>query len=75
MFSITCECGHTDDADSFITISPIRKVKHIENGEEVFMHVADKTFKCPKCGATEINVVSYGFSYGSSFVEPDAEEF
>jgi len=71
MFSITCECGYTDDTDIFITISPIRKVKQIRNGEEIFMHVADKVFKCPKCGAIETKVVSYGFS----FVEQDAEEW
>ena len=70
--SITCECGHTDDADNFITLSPIRKVKQLtSDGEEVIMHLFDKTFKCPKCGITKITTHSHGFS----FVEPDREEF
>jgi len=72
---ITCKCdlcGYTDNADNFITLSPIRKVKQLTpDSEEVFMHLVDKTFKCPKCGVTEVTTVSMGFS----FVEPDEEEW
>lgn len=69
-FKITCECGYTDDALNFISISNERKGKGLRNGEEVIIHLFDKTFKCPNCGRTKTTTQSHGFS----FVVPDVEE-
>jgi len=72
LITCKCECGHIDDVENFITLSPIRKIKRLTpDGEEIIMHLVDKTFKCSKCGATEVATHSYGFS----FVEQDAEEW
>jgi len=62
MIKAVCQCGHTDDANNFITVGKPYKVKDEISHREVY----DYTWKCPKCGfeqkKTVVNrVISYPY--------------
>ena len=58
----TCQCGYTDTIENMITITPVRKVTKSLNGENYIIHVCDRIFYCPNCGATFTQTGSLGTS-------------